>query len=188
MMKIEQNLNKTDVRNYKQDILEQFILQCYRYSKYKTSAAMKKINRGHFTENTAKAYLNHTKQYLSHGTKGKKLSLRIYALLDKFKASHVTILTPTEDEKYTPRKPYELKTPTPLNQPTQPKTQTQKVQTPTQYGVKFENTIKLFDTKEFCLGYKECFETFNNDKKAELVTIEFKVVNESDEDNNDGIN
>jgi len=184
-MKDEKNWNKTDVRTLKADVLEQFVLQCYKYQKYKTPAAMLKINRGSYSEHTAKAYLDYTKQYLTHGTKSRNIPQKVYQSLDKFKANHVAVLTPTEDEKYIPRK-LKSSSPTPSIKihPHAKKMikEIQQINYP-QYGVKYENTIKVFDNKEFCLGYKECFEVFNTDKKAEIVKVHYELV---EENNNDG--
>ena len=105
MMKNEQNWNKTDVRTLKTDVLEQVILQCYKYQQFKTSAAVKKINRGHYSERSVSNYLDITKAYFTRGIKYPRVSSRIYNLLDKFKASHVGILTAPEKDKYKPLSP-----------------------------------------------------------------------------------
>lgn len=179
MMKTEKNWNKTDLRTLKTDVLEQVILQCYKYQHHKTSAAVKKINRGHYSERTVTNYLDLTKAYFTRGIKYPRVSSRIYDILDKFKASHVAILTAPKGEEY---KPTQIKTPTPSikihPQAKKMIKEIQKINYPN-YGVKYENTIKVFDNKEFCLGYKECFEVFNPDKKADLIRVRYELVEEN---------
>lgn len=173
MMKHEQNFNKMDVRTLKTDVLEQVMLQCYKHQQFKTSAAVKKINRGHYSERSITNYLDLTKSYFTRGVKYPRVSSRIYDLLDKFKASHVAILTPTESERYKPLSPTIKVHP----QADKLVKQIQKINFP-KYGVKYENTIKVFDNKDFCLGYKECFEVFNKDKKADLIKVNYELVEE----------
>jgi hypothetical protein len=180
-MKIEKNWNKTNVTNFKVDLLEQLVLQCYKYQKFTTKAALSKINRGSYAENTVKQYLDCSKIYLNYGTRKKAMSNRLYDLLDKYKAAHVGILEPKEHERYKPCPNRRNIPPTPQQQTPQPQ---QTPQTPTNYAIKINNTIKVFSNKEFCLGYIECFTELNKDQKAELVTINYELVKENNEENN----
>ena len=169
MMKLEKEFSKT--------AFEQLTLQCYKYQLFSSGAALSKMNYAPYTRNTTKIYLDYTKQYLTHGTKNDRLNSMLYTLLDNFKASNVAVLTPKEDEKYYPRK---LKKSTLTVHPQAKKMikEIQKINYPN-YGVKYENTIKVFDNKEFCLGYKECFEVFNPDKKADLIRVRYELVEEN---------
>ena len=145
MMQNEKNWNKTNVRTLKTDVLEQLVLQCYKYQKFTTKAALSKINRGSYAENTVKQYLDCSKIYLNYGTRKKAMSNRLYDLIDKYKAAHVGILEPKNDERYKPQ-PNKRNIPPTLQQTPQPQ------QTPTNYAIKINNTIKVFSNKEFCLG------------------------------------
>lgn len=113
----------------------------------------------------------------------KKLEV-LYSLVDKYKDSHVGILTPSEEDRTRPRvtQHNKSKTPTPSIKvhPHAKKMikEIQQINYP-QYGVKYENTIKIFDSKEFCLGYKECFEVFNKDQKADLIRVRYELVEEN---------
>lgn len=170
MIKLEKVFSKTT--------LEQLALQCYKYQLFSSGAALSKMNYEPYTPKTVKVYLDHTKQYLTHGTKNDRLNSMLYTLLDSFKASNVEILTPAKNEKYYPRK--SKKSPILKIHPQANKfiKEIQQINYP-QYGVKHENTIKIFDSKEFCLGYKECFKVFNKDQKAELVTVRYELVEEN---------
>lgn len=180
-MTFEERLAATDLTPFKDntsvkdDVFKLLLKQIYKYQKFKQSVILKKINRMSYGESTVKGYISSSMIYLKTGTKNFVLPKRGYDILDSFKVKHEAILTPPENEKCVIYKPREkAATPTPLEQPVEAPKYIEIA--PPQYGVKCENMIRLFDTKEYCLGFIDCYKTVGDGKPVELVKVDFEVV------------
>lgn len=182
MTTFEQRLASVDLtpfktNEFKTQPLELLLKQIYKYQKFKSKIILQKINRMNFGENTVARYINAVKQYLATGdSKSYRIGSRFYEILDNLKANHEAILTPSEREQgraYIPRgRKQSHISPTPTRIVESPK-YTEII--PDQYGVKIQNTIKLFANKEACNAYIECFKEFNKESQLELVKVEFEV-------------
>ena len=162
--------------NVKDDVFKLLLKQIYKYQKFKQSVIFKKINRMSYGDSTVKGYISSSIIYLKTGTKNFVLPRRGYDILDSFKTKHEAILTPSENEKCVIYKPRE-KAATPSPTPPEPVEPPKYIETiPDQYGVKIQNTIKLFANKDACDAYIECYKEFVTDKVVELVKVEIESV------------
>ena len=170
MMQIEKDLSKMDLTQFKKSNYEHFLTQLYKHQNFKLSAVLKRVNRTSYSTHTLRAYLSAIKVYVNTGRKTRNLSGGGYKIIDKLIANHVQILTPSNEDK---ANEFYTKKPSPPTPPKEPPKYTEII--PNQYGVKCDNMIKLFDSKEYCLGFIECWKQLNN-KEATLVKVEFEEI------------
>lgn len=169
------NLTPFKQNNVKDDVFKLLLKQIYKYQNFKQSIILEKINCMSYSKSTVKGYIQSSILYLNHGVKNHILPRKGYYILEDFKAKHEAILTPSETDKARPYKPYKKSTLSPT--PPEPIEPPKYIETiPDQYGVKIQNTIKLFANKEACDAYIECYKEFNGDKPVELVKVEFEAV------------
>ena len=111
------------------------------------------------------------KAYLQSGKKDKVMGNLFYSYLDELKSNHTAILTPSEADKGRVYKPRKNTSPAPS--PTPEKIEPPKYieVIPLQYGVKIQNSIKLYSSKDACAAYIECYKEFNDSSDIELVEI-----------------
>lgn len=176
--KLEKNLAQTDLNKFKTEPLKLLITQLYKYQNFKAVVILDKINKLTYKDNTIKLYIDATRRYLKDGAKICSTP-RVYEIIDELKAVHTPILTPSESEK---RVEYKFKkqkhvtnpSPTPVQKtPVEPPKYIEKILP--QYGVRCGDWVKLFSTKEMCLGYIECYKVIGDGKPVELVTIDLEV-------------
>jgi len=180
-MQIEKKLAQTDLNKYKtqpqndikSDTLKLLIKQLYKYQKFSTKAVLEKINMMNFKKSTVIQYYRYMKRYLATGEKTYTYE-QMYNIIDELKAKHEAILTPSENERYIAKK-YKPAATSPTTTPikAEPPKYIEKI--PPQYGVKCENTIKLFSSKDMCLGYIECYKVIGDGKPVELVTVDLEI-------------
>ncbi len=180
-MKIEKQLAKTDLNQFKQKPLEIVVKGIYKHQRFKTNEIIKRINCVHYKENTVKTYAGIIRGYLNNGTKQPYYD-EVYSIVDKLKSQHEAILTPPKDLEYVANKSKSKhKKSDPLPSPTpqveiEPEPQKLVEVLPTQYGIKTENTIKLFLSKECCDAYIQAYREFDKDKELEVVKLKYRVI------------
>jgi len=173
MMTIEKNLANTDLNQFKTEPLKLLVKQLYKHQNFKNKVVLERINHLTYTENTVNLYLQKIRLYLKDGVKNKAVAPRVYDIVDELKATHESILTPSERDRHIVRdyKPTAKKVVSlpPLNTATEP------IPTKTinlgQYGVKINNTIKLFPSKDACMAYIECYREFDDTKELAIVNL-----------------
>lgn len=178
MMTIEKKLAQTDLNQFKTEPLKLLVKQLYKHQNFKNKVVLERINRLTYTENTVNLYLQKIRLYLKEGIKNKAVAPRVYDIVDELKATHESILTPSESDRHIVRD-YKPTTKKVVSLPQrQETTKITTKTTPHQYGVKCENSIKIFDSKDWALGYLECFKAIGNGKPCELVRVSFEIVGE----------
>lgn len=171
------DLSSKTNKNIKDDCFKLLVKQLYKYQKFKNSVALTKINRMQYNELTVVSYMSYLRKYLAVGAKNKKVTDKFYNIIDELKAKHEAILTPSESDACKRNKPYKTATSTPSPTPPKPVETPKYIEiAPDQYGVKIQNTIKLYANKEACDAYIECYKEFNGDKPVEVVKVEFEYV------------
>ena len=168
MMTIEKNLAQTDLNQFKTEPLKLLVKQLYKHQNFKIKAVLERINRLTYTEKSIGNYFTAMRRYLKDGTRSKVASSRINDIIDELKATHEGILTPSEKDRVTT---YNFKQTTTVSQ----QFTTEPIPTKTinlgQYGVKINNTIKLFPTKDACMAYIECYREFDSSKDLAIVNL-----------------
>lgn len=168
MMTIEKELAKTDLNQFKTEPLKLLVKQLYKHQNFKNKVVLERINCLTYTQNTVELYLTAMRRYLKTGAKSKTVAKRIYDIVDELKATHESILTPSEKDRVTTYN-YKQTTTVPQQFTTEP------IPTKTinlgQYGVKINNTIKLFPTKDACMAYIECYREFDTTKDLAIVNL-----------------
>lgn len=179
VMKIEQQLAKMDLNQFKQKPLEILVKGIYKHQKFNSNEIVKRINCVHFKENTVRTYIGIVRGYLNNGTKQPYMT-SVYEIVDKLKSQHEAILTPPVGFEYKANKSKSKKSdpqPSPTPQvEIEPEPQKLVEVLPTQYGIKTENTIKLFLSKECCDAYIQAYREFDKDKELEVVKLKYRVL------------
>ena len=170
LAQLEKNLASTDLNQFKTEPLRLLIKQLYKYQNFKITAILEKINKLTYKDNTIKVYVDALRKYLKDGTKISSTPA-MYAIIDELREVHTPILTPSANER---RVAYTFKTPRVKEQKVV-ETLKYTTTTPQQYGVKINNTIKLFANIEACGAYIVCFKEFNQDTDIELVKVDYEV-------------
>lgn len=180
-MKIEQQFAKMDLSQFKQKPLEIVVKGIYKHQRFKSSEIIKRINCVHYKENTVRTYIGIIRGYLNNGTKQLCMD-DVYNIVDKLKSQHEAILTPPTGLEYVASKSkckHKKSDPQPSPTPqVEIESEPQKITEvlPTQYGIKTENTIKLFLTKECCDAYIQAYREFDKDKELEVVKLKYRVI------------
>ena len=172
MMQIERNLAEKDLNQFKTEPLKLLVKQLYKHQNFKIKVVLERINHLNYTEGTIGNYFTAIRNYLKNGTKSKFAGTRVYEIVDELKATHEAILTPSEKDRiieYNRKKPSENLVTLPHSLQIEP------IPTKTinlgQYGVKINNTIKLFPSKDACMAYIECYREFDTSKDLAIVNL-----------------
>lgn len=180
-MKIEQQLAKMDLSQFKQKPLEIVVKGIYKHQKFKNSEIIKRINCVHYKELSVQAFISSVRGYLRDGIRRNNM-VEIFDIVDGLKAKHEAILTPPTGLEYKPPKSIsKSKKSDPQPSPTpqveiEPEPQKLVEVLPTHYGIKTENTIKLFLSKECCDAYIQAYREFDKDKELEVVKLKYRVI------------
>lgn len=153
MMQIEREFAKMDLNQFKEGAYEHVIRELYRHQNFKVKSILARVNRGGITESSLITYNSALRTYLATGRKGKSCSNRFYAIIDELKASHCSILTPSEADRKIVTKPILIKT-------SAPKQETKKEEGTVVYGVKIKDNIKIIGDESKCDGYVACYQEF----------------------------
>lgn len=178
LAKLENDLkNKNIKEQFKQEPLRQFAKQIVQYQNFTASSAILKMNRGAYSECTAKQYFCDGRIYIKTGKKAKKgkSPVNLYKYIDEFMAQKLQPLMPKENEKYKHRektsqeKEVETnKTEISIAKKQQPK------QNNYRYGVLNigNNTMKIYKDLVSVSAYQDACIDFG--KEVKMVKIEIK--------------
>ena len=100
MMTIEKKLAQTNLNQFKTEPLRLLVKQLYKHQNFKNKVILERINRLTYTENTVNLYLQKIRLYLKDGVKNKAVASRVYDIVDELKATHESILTPSESDRH----------------------------------------------------------------------------------------
>ena len=116
MMQFEKQLANTDLNTYKTkgikgQITTQVFKQIYQNLNYKTSEAVKRINRGSLKESTLKNYIDTARSYMFRNIKSNNPAnySSLYKVLDTLKEEGVKVLEVPSHLQYQPRMPKQNK-------------------------------------------------------------------------------
>lgn len=171
LAQLEKNLKSIDLNQFKEAPLKMFAKGCIQYQDFKQDVALKMIGEcaTGWSKSSRGMYFNGIKNYLKTGVfNGRTCSVKLKEQVDELlKSKKYVALTPSNEDRAKNYKPRKNKVVVP-----------QKVveefidvttQANTNYGVKIDNTIKLFPSKDACMGYIECYREF--DKTKDLVPV-----------------
>lgn len=175
---------QTPNKNIKNDLYKLFVKQLWKYQRFKNEVVLEKINRMHYKKHTVVNYMSMLRSYVATGSKRlDTMSENFYSIIDSLKNKHEAILTPSEEDKFVPRRAY-MKNYKVKKEDTNTTTEViQKLEfipDNQKYGVLCENKIRVFDTKEYCLGFIDCYKTVGDGKEVKLIKLNYEVI---DEDN-----
>lgn len=143
-----------------------------RYQKFTIKAAIKNAPDG-YSEKTLQSYMTYGSQYLKNGKKVKLLKF-LYPYLDKALQQHIQPLTPSiAEQKRVFKNDFTKKDNTPpvakLACVTKPLT------AKIQYGIRFDDTIKIFESEEAASWFNKGIE-FAKGEAGKVVTVELGEV------------
>ena len=145
-----------------------------KYQNYKTKSAIQYAPEG-YTENSLANYMVAGQAYIK-SKKRNRVYNWMYPYLDKLIQQHIQPLTPSEAEKrrvYTFKKDYTTKENIP------PVAKLEIMQKPLtakfEYGIRFDDYIKLFDSEEEAKGFNKGIE-FSKGTPGKLVTVELGAI------------
>lgn len=174
MMPIEEKFASTDLSIFKTEPLKLIAKQIVQYQNFKPRIALKKMNHLHFSKGMVTNYLTFGRKYLREGFRHRGASSKLYNYIDEWKEKQLQPLVPKDDEKAIERKHTVRAIDTKaVEEPVRTVSIHAKsplsVTSEFYYGVKIENTIKIFDTEKEC---KACLKGLKlADIKASYVHI-----------------
>lgn len=178
MMEIEKNLAKTDLNQFKEAPLKMFAKGCIQYQDFKQSIAINMIGEcaTGWSKSSRSMYFNGIKNYLKTGVfNGRTCSVKLKEQVDELlKSKKYVALTPSNEDRAKDYKPRKYKVVVPKKVVEELITVT--APACTNYGVKINNTIKLFPTKDACMAYIECYREFDNTKDLAIVNLSIKYI------------
>lgn len=141
------------------------------YQFFKTKKAIILMGYTGIPEKKARTYFDLGISYLRHGQE-KKLPIAIKKQIDVCLSQKMQPLTPKQEDKRK-FKPWKRQIKNNIAQ-TVKKISTPKITQKFEYGVKFENTIKIFDTEKECKAFIEGAELFITEKNYfKIVSVSF---------------
>lgn len=178
LAQLEKNLKTTDLNQFKDAPLKLFAKGCIQYQDFKEKVAIMMIGEcgTGWSERSRRTYFTNMRYYLKTGVfNGRACSVKLKAYVDELlKSKKYVALTPSNEDRakdYKPRK----------NKVVVPKKVVEELITVTapactNYGVKIDNTIKLFPNKDACMGYIECYREFDRTTDLAVVNLCIKYV------------
>jgi hypothetical protein len=192
-------------KEIKHNLFKEFVKQLWKYQHYKNEAVLTKINRLHYSPHTIKNYMSYLRTYIQYGKKHKGAGPLFYSLIDEFKSRCEATLMPSKYDRHTSRGCYKPRKCVPeISSPEQnkeykyievEKTPEKKeiyvsesvmesvtsclIPTYQSFGVLCENKIRIFDTKEYCLGFIDCYKTVGDGKEVKLIKVNYEVIDEN---------
>lgn len=168
MMKIEKELAKKDLSVFKHAPLELIAKQIVQYQNYKTSVALKLINRMSYSKASLNSFFTKGRLYLKTGNKNAKCG-NLYNYIDNWTEKHIQPLVPKPEEKYE----YKPKVKTNNKQEKIKIKAPQRLTEKIDYGVKIENNVYIFDTEKECEAFIQGTKLFGNNN-AKIVHIKIE--------------
>lgn len=178
---------QTSNKNIKNDLYKLFIKQLWKYQNFKNEVVLEKINCMHYQKHTVVNYMSVLRNYMATGVKRlDTMSENFYSVIDDLKNRHEAVLTPSENDKFIPRRAYmryknkrndEVII---LNKESVVQEVTSELKPAFQkFGVLCENKIRMFDSKEYCLGFIDCYKTVGDGKEVKLIKMNYEVIDEN---------
>lgn len=167
------DLSSVKNNNIKDDCLFLLIKQLYKYQHFNNASMLSRVNRMHYNEKTTLNYATHIRTYLATGVKNKYSAPRIYEIVDTLKAKHEAILVPASKDRV--RVIGKTKKEEPVVETKVEETIIQ--QSNVKYGVICEDKIRVFDTKEHCYGFIECYNAIGDGKEVKIVKVTIDFLN-----------
>ena len=149
---------KKDLSVFKLAPLELIAKQIVQYQNYKTSVALKLINKMSYSEASLNSFFTKGRLYLKTGNKNAKCG-NLYNYIDNWTEKHIQPLVPKPEEKYDYRPKTNVKNKQEKTVVKEPKKITEKFD----YGVKIENKVYIFDTEKECEAFIQGTKLFSND-------------------------
>ena len=174
-------------KEIKRKLFEEFVKQLWKYQYFKNEIILEKINRLHYTPQTIKNYMACLRSYVQYNKKTRTMSPVFYNIVDEFKSRFEATLTPSKYERHTERGCYQPRKCVPVVSLPEENKEYKYIEavksylTPTHYsfGVLCENKIRLFDSKEYCLGFIDCYKTVGDGKEVKLIKMNYEVIDEN---------
>lgn len=192
-------------REIKDKLFKEFVKQLWKYQHYKNEVLLTKINRLHYSPQTIKNYMSYLRSYVQYNKKVKSAGSMFYELIDEFKSRFEATLTPSKYERHTLRGYYKPRKCVPkVLSPEQNKEykyiEVEEASDKAEvyisesvienvksclkpayqsFGVLCENKIRIFDTKEYCLGFIDCYKTIGDGKEVKLIKMNYEVIDEN---------
>jgi hypothetical protein len=152
-MKIEKELSKMDLNQFKEGAYEHVIKELYKHQNFNRKAILTRINRCGIAENSVTTYASELRTYLRTGKKKACFPDKFYLIIDNLKEKHCAILTPSEQDKLivlkASRNKYEAEKEAP-----------KKEEGTIVFGVKIKDDIKVIGEEAKCDGYMACYREF----------------------------
>ena len=166
MMQFEKQLANTDLNTYKTrgikgQISTQVFKQIYQNLNYKTSEAVKRINRGSLKESTLKNYIDTARSYLFRNIRSNNPAnyTSLYKVLDTLKEEGVKILEVPSHLQYQPRIPKQSKKAKTLINKLSSNPISSITISPDKFCIVSNgHVVKDYLTKQECLAYTEALE------------------------------
>lgn len=192
-------------KEIKRKLFEEFVKQLWKYQYFKNEIILEKINRLHYTPQTIKNYMACLRSYVQYNKKTRTMSPVFYNIVDEFKSRFEATLTPSKYERHTERGCYKPKqyipnTPSPEENKEYKYIEVEEASDKAEiyisedvveavksylkpecqsFGVLCENKIRMFDSKEYCLGFIDCYKTVGNGKEVKLIKMNYEVIDEN---------
>ena len=191
-------------REIKRKLFEEFIKQLWKYQYFKNEIILEKINRLHYTPQTIKNYMACLRSYVQYDKKHRSAGVAFYQIIDEFKSRFEPTLTPSKYDRHAARGAYSPRKyiPSVLNQEETKEYKYIEVEKASDeagvcttenvvedvksclkpayqsFGVLCENKIRVFDTKEYCNGFIDCYKTIGDGKEVKLIKITYEFADE----------
>lgn len=192
-------------KEIKRKLFEEFVKQLWKYQYFKNEVVLEKINRLQYSPHTIKNYMSYLRTYVQYGKKYRGAGPMFYDLIDKFKSRCEATLMPSKYDRHTSRGCYKPRKYVPeISSPEENKEYKyiEVEKTPEKaeiyisedvveavksylkpecqsFGVLCENKIRMFDTKEYCLGFIDCYKTVGDGKEVKLIKVNYEVIDEN---------
>lgn len=197
---------RTGTKNeIKRKLFEEFVKQLWKYQYFKNKVVLEKVNRAHYSPCTVKNYMAYLRTYLQHNKKHRGAGVLFYQLLDEFKSRFEPVLTPSKYDRHAARGAYKPRKCVPEILLPEEKKEYKYIEveeasdkaeiyisedvveavksylTPAcqSFGVLCENKIIMFDSKEYCLGFIDCYKTVGDGKEVKLIKMNYEVIDEN---------
>ena len=169
-------------KEIKYNLFKEFVKQLWKYQHYKNEVVLTKINKLHYSPHTIKNYMSYLRTYVQYGKKYRGAGPMFYDLIDEFKSRFEATLTPSKYERHTSRGCYKPRKCVPeiyISEDVVEAVKSYLTPACQSFGVLCENKIRIFDSKEYCLGFIDCYKTVGDGKEVKLIKMNYEVIDEN---------
>lgn len=162
------------MKGMEQELLKRLAIDVVKYQNFKLDAAINKLDYP-LTNGTLKRYLSRGARYVKFGTVDKQLQKNFYTYIDAVLGQHVQPLTPSKFEKkvqykqrYTDKEAHPPVSRLPIvNKP---------LTESFEYGVKYGNIIRLFNSEESMNLFLEGCKFVPNNEHIVCIRVKFEEI------------